>query len=101
MPDVPAINFSPLQATSPCTTFPFGVPCWVVGALGGFGGSSNCPSWHLPLTGFGGGDVPLDLCVMQPAVDIFRGLLLIACTLGLGWLFMGAAMGFGGKGGDD
>jgi len=102
MPDVPAINLEPLSQGTPCTTFPFGVPCWVVGALGGFSGSANCPSWDFPLGGYFSEDgLTLDLCVLQPAVDIFRPLLLVATFLGLGWLFMGAAMGFGGKGGDD
>jgi len=96
LPALPAINLAPLKAPQVCTTFPFGVPCWVTGALGGFGGSGQCPSFDVPFTGFGGSDMTVDLCVMQPAVDIFRSLFLIVALLGGAWLFMRAAMGFGG-----
>jgi hypothetical protein len=100
VPAIPSLNLEPLSQVTPCTVFPFGVPCWIVGALGGFGGSSNCPSWAFPETSFGG-SFPIDLCILNPAVAIFRPLALVVAMFGLAWLFMGAAMGFGGKGGDD
>jgi len=103
-PTVPAIDFSPLSQTSPCNKFPFGVPCWIVGALGGFSGAGDCPNFDVPFTGdgsFGNQAMNVDACIAQPVVDVVRPLLLIGCLFGMGWLFMGAAMGFGGRGGDD
>ena len=103
MPTIPSIDLSPLSMTTPCNSFPFGVPCWIVGALGGFSGAGNCPEISFPFSNtiFGDHDLELDGCVAEPMVAIIRPVIGIAAMLGLAWLFMGAAMGFGGKGGSD
>jgi hypothetical protein len=95
-----SIDLSPLSAITPCTKFPFGVPCWINDALGGWSVAGHAPvvdlaipyfdkSWHV------------DLSVMQPVVDIMRPLLLLASLLGLGLLFMRLTGGFGGGGKGD
>jgi hypothetical protein len=92
---IPAVDFGPLSVDSGCTKFPFGVPCWVLGALGGWSGAGSCPSFEFPMPNMAGGDVPVDFCTLQPMVDVVRPVVAIGSLIGLAWLFMGAAMGFG------
>jgi hypothetical protein len=99
-PTIPAIDLSPLNVTAGCTTFPFGVPCWLSGAVGGFGGTGHCPVFDFPLPTYSK-HIHVDLCTIQPAVDVVRPVFLIGSLLGLAWLFMGAAMGFGGSAGKE
>lgn len=99
LPTVPAIDLDPLKVPAG-SKFPFGVPGWVAGALGGFGGDGHCPQWNFPVV-FTDQELPIDLCVAQPVVDAVRPVLLLASIVVLGWMFMAAAMGFGNGGGGD
>jgi len=99
-PTVPAVDFSPLADLPIGEKFPFAVPAWVAGALGGLGGETGCPgTGHTPSAGnIGGASIPLPWCELQPMIDVVRPVFLYASLLGLAWLFAGAAMGFGGSG---
>lgn len=94
----PAVDFSPLQNTGLGDRFPFAVPGWVAGALGGWSGSGSCPTLHMPMPHMfvSSGVWDIDGCSIQPMVDVVRPVFLVGSLLGLAWLFAGAAMGFGG-----
>jgi hypothetical protein len=95
-PIVPEVDWSPLTNLN-LDRFPFAVPGWVAGALGGFEGSDGCPGtahYGLPYDK----SVAINWCLLQPMVDVFRPVFLLASFLALAWMFMGAAMGFGGSG---
>jgi len=96
-PAIHSINLTPLQVASPCNVFPFGVPCWVVGALGSASVSGQCPNFSqgLPF----GQAVTVDGCVFDPAVSIYKPVMLWASFIGLAWLLFNVATNRGG--GDD
>jgi hypothetical protein len=88
------IDLSPLSALTPCERFPFGVPCWVNDALGGWSGSGQAPVFDFPMPI--GDDLHVDLSVAEPLLTPIRPLLLLSSMLGLGWFFMRLTGGFGG-----
>lgn len=92
-PAPPGINMEPLKVPLG-QKFPFGVPGWIAGRLGGMGGGSNCPVFThgLPFDR----QLKLDGCTFDGARDIYRPVLVVASFIGLGWMFFGAAFGFGG-----
>lgn len=105
-PPIPELNLEPLAVSSPTDRFPFAVPQWVLGAVGGWSGAGNCPAWDFGFPGweqFSGQEthVTLDMCLLQPGVNILRPVFLFAGLLLCMWFFMSAAMGFGGGGGND
>ncbi len=95
---LPAIDLSPLNVGL-ADKFPFGVPGWVAGKLGGFGGGEACPVFEhdLPFDR----KIKADGCVIEPARAIYRPVLVVCSFLGLAWMFMGAAMGFGAGASED
>lgn len=102
-PPVPDIDLSPLGEHTPTDRFPFAVPSWVLGAIGGWSGSGSCPSFDFGFPGweqYSGHEtkVTLDMCTLQPGVDVIRPVFAFAGLLLCMWFFMGAAMGFGGGG---
>ncbi|MBJ7330726.1 MAG: PASTA domain-containing protein [Solirubrobacteraceae bacterium] len=99
-PAVPAVDFAPLMEEVPTDRFPFAVPSWILGALGGWSGSGGCPSWDFEFVSYDR-HVTLDMCILQPGVDIVRPVIGFGGLLACMWFFMGAAMGFGGRGSDD
>lgn len=98
---IPPINFGPISnAGSGCDVFPFGVPCYVVGAVGGFGGNGHCPTPTFPLPDIAGEDLQVDFCTAQPMVNVVRPMLGLAAIVALVVGFMSFASGRGGGGGD-
>jgi hypothetical protein len=89
---LPAIDLSPLNVGL-SDKFPFGVPGWVAAKLGGFGGGGSCPVFEqeLPFDR----KIKADGCIIEPARSIYRPVLVVCSFIGLAWMFMGAAMGFG------
>lgn len=94
-PGIPAINLEPLRKASATDRFPFGVPAWVLGAMGGWGGAGNCPAWDFEFP-YWDQAVTLDMCVLQPGVDVVRPVVGFGAFVLCMWFFMGAALGFGG-----
>jgi hypothetical protein len=93
-----AIDLSPLAAVTPCTKFPFGVPCWINDAFGGWDSAGEAPVFDLPIP-YWHTSWHVDFAVVQPVVAIIRPLLLLGAMLGLGLFFMRLTGGFGGGGG--
>jgi hypothetical protein len=89
---LPAVDLSPLNVGL-ADKFPFGVPGWVAAKLGGFGGGGSCPVFRQDLPF--GREIEADGCVIEPARAIYRPVLVVCSFIGLAWMFMGAAMGFG------
>lgn len=98
-PAIPAVNLAPLNVPIG-QRFPFGVPDWILGALGGWDGGGNCPGFSWPFHDQGT-DLDVDFCDLEPAMQIVRPVILILSFLTLAWLFMGASLGFGGDGTED
>lgn len=87
-PTIPAVDFGPIKnAVAPaCTTFPFGIPCYVLGALGGLSGAGSAPTFTIPLPnipGHSGNSLTLDLSAVQLVVDMLRPLFLLMSFVGL------------------
>jgi hypothetical protein len=87
-PSPPGIDFTPLQSigSAACSSFPFGIPCYVIGAVGGLsGGAADAPSFTIPLPSIGAGSnsLTLDLAAIQPVVDLLRPLFLLMSFVGL------------------
>ena len=92
------IDFSPIMGLTPCTKFPFGVPCWISDALGGWTVAGEAPVFDLPIP-FWDTSWHIDLSVVDPIIGIVRPLLLLSSMLGLALFFMRLTGGFGGGGG--
>lgn len=102
-PSIPAIDMSPLTGISiGCSTFPFGIFCWLGDGLSGWSTSGTCSSVDVPLgtSVDPANELPFDLCQFEPAMEIIRPVLVLVATLCLGWFFAAASMGLGG-GNDD
>ncbi|HEX6472862.1 MAG TPA: PASTA domain-containing protein, partial [Streptosporangiaceae bacterium] len=103
-PASPGIDLDPLRelGATACNTFPFGVPCYVIGAVGGLSGAGGAPDFHFAVGSFfGSNDLELDLAAVQPAVDIIRPLLLLMSFVGIVmWLSRRGAHD-SGDGGDE
>jgi len=74
--------------------------CWVRDTLGGWVGSSSCPTPALP-SGISGHPIEVNTCIAEPALAILRPLLLILTTVGLAWFFAATAMGISPQKDDD
>jgi hypothetical protein len=98
-PSIPAINLSPLHVPIG-DKFPFGVPAWLLASLGGWDGGTACPGFSWPFQNEGT-ELDVDFCEFDPAMAVIRPVLLILSFISLAWLFMGAAMGFGGNQGEE
>jgi hypothetical protein len=95
------INFTPLTGLTPCTKFPFGVPCWVKDALDGLIAPADAPHFSVAIP-YVDKSLDVDLESVEPMIGLVRPVLLIASLLGLGFMFMRMTGGFGGGGrGDD
>lgn len=105
-PSIPSISLAPLSEVHiGCNQFPFGFFCWYGEALTSWGSEGTCPSFSLPVGHAthtdDDGELGTDLCVLEPAMNIVRPILVLLGTLGIGLFFAYAAMGLGGSGGDD
>lgn len=95
-------------APTPCTVFPFGIPCWIGSQLGMLNASPVAPSWslHLPQL-VGGGLWTIDLggsifgANLSDMMAIIRPILLLASFVGLmiwiGGMALGGSTGSGGS----
>jgi hypothetical protein len=98
-PNIASPDLSPLtQIGTPCNVFPFGIFCWLNGALGGWGSNAGCPSFTIP---FATASLEMDMCLFNPAMDVFRPILAMVALLCGAYMFAAAAMGFGGGNRDD
>lgn len=109
-PPISGIDLGPLtEIEIGCNKFPFGVFCWLNGALGGWEGPPDgCDiDATVPIGRSAdidpneGGELPFDVCQFEPAMQIVRPVLVILATLCLGYMFAAAAMGIGSTQNDD
>jgi hypothetical protein len=103
-PDAPpGIQLDPLMTAGAigCTSFPFGVPCWVVGALNNWVGSPVTPSWHFKFP-FAPDGFDVDLAIFDDYMPEIRTVLLATSLIAMAWFFLGLAFGGpSGRGKDD
>jgi hypothetical protein len=101
-------SLTPLgEVEIPCTKFPFGVFCWIYEGLGGWSGDAACSgdtgalNLNAPFKSNPSGStdtaIPFKLCMFDPAVQVFRPVLLLLAVFCLAWFFSSAAMGLGGS----
>lgn len=81
-----SINFDPLKKATPCNSFPFGVPCWVVGALGGFNAEGHPPNVAMALPF--DQEVATDWSWWAPIAAIYKPVMLFVSYVFLAWGFM-------------
>jgi hypothetical protein len=80
-----------------CTTFPFGVPCWVVKTIESWSSTGTAPTLTVPI---GGHSLVAKLSAIEPAMEVVRPVFAIAAIVGLVMTFFSFAMGgSGGSGG--
>jgi hypothetical protein len=101
-PIPPGIDLAPLSAVAAvgCSSFPFGIPCWTYNVASSWVTGPSAPNFCMPFP-FVHPDPCIDMSVWDPGMPIIRAMLLLMSFVGLGWLFMRAALGFGGGGGDE
>jgi hypothetical protein len=87
-PAIPGIDMSPLSGFSPCGVFPFGLFCWVGEAFSQFNTTGVCPGFSAPVADTGS-DFEVTLCgeTSETIMDYLRPAILLAFTVGLGFLF--------------
>jgi hypothetical protein len=105
-PDLPGINIP--TASTPCTVFPFGLPCWIGGALSQLASvAPQAPSWSISTPQVLGG-TPLNIDLgnifgfdFSSVMGVVRPVLLFLSLIGLVVWAVGLAMGgsTGGGGG--
>ncbi len=84
-----------------CSSFPFGVPCWVVELIKSWSASGVAPSVTVPI---GGHSTVIKLAGIEPEMEVVRPVFAIAAIVGLVLTFFSFGMGGGGGGsggGDD
>jgi hypothetical protein len=96
-PTVPSIDMSPLSGFSPCGVFPFGLFCWVGEALAQFNTSGSCPNFSAPVADTKS-DFEVTLCgsTSETIMGYLRPAILLAFTVGLGFLFARGTKAIGG-----
>jgi hypothetical protein len=98
-PSIPSIDLSPLAAVSiGCSSFPFGVFCWIGDGLTSWGSSGTCPSFGIPIHD---SELAVDFCQFEPAMEIIRPVLVVLACFTLAAMFAYAALGIGGGAGSD
>jgi hypothetical protein len=89
-PPIADIELDSLKGLSPCGVFPFGLFCWVGGALGQFNTSGKCPETDVPID-FGGdsSDFGLSLCgeAGETVMDYVRPAIILIFTIACGFMF--------------
>lgn len=103
-PSIPSIDLSPLMHIGVgCDNFPFGVFCWLGEALGNVEGEGKCPVMDIPMAHAVDehGHVEIDTCVLEPAMEILRPVMVFFGVIGIGMMFGLVSLGIGSAGGDD
>jgi hypothetical protein len=108
-PTLPGISIPSLS--TPCSVFPFGIPCWIVSQLGALNASAVAPSFSIGLPSIAGGsnlNVNLDHpfgADLSAIMAVVRVVLLFVSFLGLvlwlGGMAMGGSTGGGGSSGSE
>lgn len=107
-PALPGITV-PSVAT-PCSVFPFGIPCWIGNQLSQFNSGAVAPHFDIGMPAlFGGGNLDVNLdhpfgADLSGMMAVARPVLLVLATLGLvywlGGMAMGGSTGGGGSAGE-
>jgi hypothetical protein len=108
-PTIAPIDLSPFKSVHiGCSSFPFGIFCWLKDGLTSWGPGGTCPSINLPFVAFGSGEdhfsgakLESSTCGFEPAMEIIRPMLIVLATLSLAAMFAYAALGIGGPAGSD
>lgn len=98
-PTLPGIAIP--HAATPCTVFPFGVPCWLSDQLAQFSTTATAPSFSMSIPAvLGGGSFAIDFgndlfgVSLSTVMDIVRPVLLFFAAIGImRWLAGAAGMG--------
>jgi hypothetical protein len=92
-PTLPGIKFPSFPVL--CKGFPFGVPCWLIQTIEGWGASGTCPQWGFENLEIEGTHITnkFDLCKLEPIMEKVRPAILIFATIGLVLLFFRFAKG--------
>src|SRR5581483_2696985 len=105
-PTMPGIHIG--GAPTPCSVFPFGIPCWLAHQLGQLNASAVAPSFSIGLPSvFGSGASQLNVNLDHPFGADLGGIMavvrpvllflaLLGITLWLGGMAMGGSTGGGG-----
>lgn len=83
-PSLPGIKFPNLHLL--CTTFPFGVPCWLKNQLEAFSAVSSPPVWTIgsfTISGHTIGPVSIHLSLIEPIMEKIRPWMVLFGTLGI------------------
>jgi hypothetical protein len=97
-PTIPGIDMSPLSGVpDACSVFPFGLFCWLGDALGQFNTAGVCPGFDAPVASTGA-DFSVTLCgeTAETIMGYLRPAILLAFTVGLGFLFARGTRAVGG-----
>lgn len=91
-PTIPAFSLPSVPLA--CTTFPFGVPCWVKDLLSQWSGSPVTPSWtfHFPFQG-DGETTTISMEMFDSYMGTIRTVAGIAICASMTWLFFSLAFG--------
>ena len=105
-PAIDPVNLAPLSGLHVgCTSFPFGIFCWLKDGLTSWGPGGACPDLSLPFVSFGnsaghfdGAELKSSTCGFEPAMEIIRPMLVVLACISLAAMFAYAALGIGGGG---
>jgi hypothetical protein len=96
-PAIPVVDMAPLSGLSPCGVFPFGLFCWLGEAFAQFDTSGTCPHFSAPVADTGS-NFGVTLCgeTAETIMGYLRPAILLAFTVGLGFLFARGTKAIGG-----
>ncbi len=108
-PAISAVSLAPFASVHiGCSSFPFGIFCWLKDGLTSWGPGGECPDLSLPFVSFGSGEdhfsgthLETSTCGFEPAMEIIRPMLVVLACISLAAMFAYAALGIGGQGGGD
>ncbi|WP_170320664.1 PASTA domain-containing protein [Patulibacter medicamentivorans] len=95
-PDPPVdpgtFSLGPFKVPTPCSVFPFGVPCWTLSFFEKWGSEREAPHFEVPVP-FGNNKIVVDASVVDPVAEIARTGLLVLGTFFMAWQFFGLVTG--------
>jgi len=93
-PTIPPVKWP--HVGTPCTVFPFGVPCWLGEEFAGLVSASRAPVFHFEVDG---DPLTIDTKAAEPALEIIRPVEAAVSVIGFVILMFSFAKGGGSTGG--
>lgn len=110
-PGIDPIDLSPIADLHVgCSSFPFGIFCWLKDGLTSWGPGGECPAISIPFVRFDqgpeagefeGARLDSSTCGFEPAMEIIRPTLVALACISIAAMFAYAALGIGGQAGSE